>query len=36
VIDVNDTAWFTSVSLQGAHAMLDDIAKLFGVDPFRS
>lgn len=35
-IDVNDTTWFTSVSLQGAHAMLDDIAKQFGVDSFRS
>lgn len=36
VIDVDDTTWFTSVSLQGAQAMLDDIAKLFGVESFRS
>jgi iron complex transport system substrate-binding protein len=33
VVDVDDTTWFTSVSLQGAHAMLDDLAKEFGVDP---
>ncbi|GLZ32909.1 iron siderophore-binding protein [Lentzea sp. NBRC 105346] len=34
--DVNDTVWVASVSLQGAHAMLDDLAKAFGVDPQRS
>ncbi|HET6704877.1 iron-siderophore ABC transporter substrate-binding protein [Amycolatopsis sp.] len=36
VTDVDDTTWFTSVSLQGAQAMLDDLAKQFGVDPARS
>ncbi|WP_158886706.1 ABC transporter substrate-binding protein [Amycolatopsis anabasis] len=36
VADVNDNVWFTSVSLQGAQAMLDDLAKHFGVDPARS
>lgn len=34
--DVSDTVWVASVSLQGAHAMLDDLAKAFGVDPQRS
>ncbi|MBK1785936.1 ABC transporter substrate-binding protein [Prauserella cavernicola] len=33
--DVNDDTWYTSVSLQGAHAMLDDLAEQFGVDPAR-
>ncbi|MEU5693455.1 iron-siderophore ABC transporter substrate-binding protein [Actinosynnema sp. NPDC020468] len=33
--DVNDVVWLTSVSLQGAHGMLDDLAKSFGVDPAR-
>ncbi|MFF5988072.1 ABC transporter substrate-binding protein [Prauserella flavalba] len=36
IADVNDDTWYTSVSLQGAHAMLDDIAKQFGVDPARA
>lgn len=31
VVDVNDTTWFTSVSLQGAQAMLTDLANQFGV-----
>lgn len=35
-IDVNDTAWITSVSIQGAHVILDDLAKQFDVDPARS
>ncbi|RZS41201.1 iron complex transport system substrate-binding protein [Herbihabitans rhizosphaerae] len=35
VSDVNDTTWITSVSLQGAHAIMDDLAKLFGVDPMK-
>ncbi|SFB06911.1 iron complex transport system substrate-binding protein [Amycolatopsis marina] len=35
IASVNDTTWFTSVSLQGAHAMLDDLAKQFEVDPAR-
>lgn len=34
--DVPDLVWVASVSLQGAHAMLDDLAKGFGVDPARS
>ena len=33
--DVSDVVWVSSVSLQGAHAMLDDLAKGFGVDPSR-
>ncbi|MFC4002791.1 ABC transporter substrate-binding protein [Prauserella oleivorans] len=33
--DVDDETWYVSVSLQGAHAMLDDIARQFGVDPAR-
>lgn len=32
---VDDTVWFTSVSLQGAQGILDDLAKAFGVDPAR-
>ena len=34
--DISDVVWVSSVSLQGAHAMLDDLAKGFGVDPARS
>ncbi len=30
---VNDITWMTSVGLHGAHAILDDLAKAFGVDP---
>lgn len=33
--EVDDTNWVTSVSLQGAATMLDDIARTFGVDPAR-
>ncbi|NUT90452.1 MAG: iron-siderophore ABC transporter substrate-binding protein [Saccharothrix sp.] len=33
VVDVNDATWFTAVSLQGANAMLTDLAKQFGVTP---
>ncbi|PXY20811.1 ABC transporter substrate-binding protein [Prauserella muralis] len=33
IAEVDDNTWYTSVSLQGAHAMLDDIARQFGVDP---
>ncbi|SDN34410.1 ABC transporter substrate-binding protein [Allokutzneria albata] len=36
VTDVQDGTWIASVSLQGAHAILDDLAKAFGVDPARS
>ncbi|WTW98784.1 iron-siderophore ABC transporter substrate-binding protein [Streptomycetaceae bacterium NBC_01309] len=32
VYEVADEMWMTSVSLQGAHAILDDLAKTFGVD----
>jgi iron complex transport system substrate-binding protein len=31
--DVSDVVWVSSVSLQGANAMLDDLARGFGVDP---
>ncbi|MGV9309171.1 MULTISPECIES: ABC transporter substrate-binding protein [unclassified Nonomuraea] len=34
--DVADTTWMSAVGIQGAHSMLDDIAKIFGVDPARS
>jgi iron complex transport system substrate-binding protein len=33
IVDVADLTWFTSVSLQGANAMLDDLAVTFGVSP---
>ncbi|MPQ98354.1 ABC transporter substrate-binding protein [Modestobacter sp. I12A-02628] len=33
---VEDAIWMTSVSLQGAHMMMDDMAEVFGVDPQRS
>ncbi|WP_246843371.1 iron-siderophore ABC transporter substrate-binding protein [Allokutzneria sp. NRRL B-24872] len=36
VTDVQDGTWIASVSLQGAHAVLDDLAKAFGVDPAKS
>jgi iron complex transport system substrate-binding protein len=32
VYEVKDELWMTSVSVQGAHFVLDDIAKTFGVD----
>ncbi|WP_199430934.1 ABC transporter substrate-binding protein [Qaidamihabitans albus] len=35
ITDVDDDTWYVSVSLQGAHVMLDDLAKQFGVDPAR-
>ncbi|WP_434451622.1 ABC transporter substrate-binding protein [Lentzea sp. E54] len=31
--EVRDLVWIASVSLQGAHAMLDELARGFGVDP---
>ncbi|MET9344463.1 iron-siderophore ABC transporter substrate-binding protein [Nonomuraea sp. NPDC003804] len=34
--DVADATWMSAVGIQGAHSMLDDIAKIFGVDPARS
>lgn len=33
VHEVEDAIWMTSVSLQGAHLMMDDMAEFFGVDP---
>jgi len=36
VHDVRDEIWMTSVSVQGAHLVLDDLAKTFGVDPARA
>lgn len=32
VHEVEDAIWMTSVSLQGAHQVLDDMAEIFGVD----
>ncbi|MGW0806921.1 ABC transporter substrate-binding protein [Nonomuraea sp. NPDC002799] len=34
--EVSDQTWMTAVGIQGAHAMLDDVAKLFAVDPARA
>ncbi|MBB4918578.1 ABC transporter substrate-binding protein [Streptosporangium saharense] len=34
--DVADVVWMTAVGIQGAHAILDDVAKVFGVDPART
>lgn len=34
-VTVSDVSWGTAVSLHGAHRMLDDLAKHFGVDPGR-
>ena len=36
VTDVADEIWMTSVSVQGAHLVLDDLAKTFAVDASRS
>lgn len=33
VHEVDDALWMTPVSIQGAHFILDDLAKTFGVDP---
>lgn len=35
VHEVADEIWMTSVSLQGAHMMMDDLAEIFGVEPMR-
>ncbi|GAA1787454.1 iron-siderophore ABC transporter substrate-binding protein [Planosporangium flavigriseum] len=35
VYSVDDALWMTSVSVQGAHAILDDLAGRFAVDPAR-
>lgn len=34
--EVNDQTWMTAVGIQGAHAMLDDVAKIFEVDPAKA
>ncbi|MER6947127.1 iron-siderophore ABC transporter substrate-binding protein [Nonomuraea sp. NPDC000554] len=34
--DVSDLTWMSAVGIQGAHAILDDVAKLFAVDPARA
>jgi iron complex transport system substrate-binding protein len=34
--DVSDLTWMSAVGLQGAHAMLDDVATTFSVDPARA
>lgn len=31
--EVNDVTWMTAVGIQGAHAILDDVAGFFAVDP---
>jgi iron complex transport system substrate-binding protein len=36
VHDVDDAIWMTSVSVQGAHLVMDDLAKLFQVDAAKS
>lgn len=36
VTEVSDEVWGLAVGLQGAEAMLDDLAKSFGVDPARN
>ncbi|MEU6881443.1 iron-siderophore ABC transporter substrate-binding protein [Streptomyces sp. NPDC046712] len=36
VYEVKDEVWMTSVSLQGAHMVLDDMARLFKVDPAKA
>ncbi|MFE3453331.1 ABC transporter substrate-binding protein [Nonomuraea sp. NPDC059194] len=34
--DVTDATWMSAVGIQGAHSMLDDLAKIFEVDPARA
>ncbi|MEO3870560.1 iron-siderophore ABC transporter substrate-binding protein [Nonomuraea sp. B12E4] len=34
--EVSDLTWMSAVGIQGAHAMLDDLAGFFSVDPARS
>jgi iron complex transport system substrate-binding protein len=34
--EVSDLTWMSAVGIQGAHAMLDDIARTFSVDPARA
>jgi iron complex transport system substrate-binding protein len=33
--EVSDLTWMSAVGLQGAHSMLDDLARIFSVDPAR-
>lgn len=33
--EVSDLTWMSAVGIQGAHAMLDDVARTFSVDPVR-
>jgi iron complex transport system substrate-binding protein len=33
--DVDDLTWMSAVGLQGAHTVLDDVARAFSVDPLR-
>ena len=34
--EVSDVTWMTAVGIQGAHAILDDVAKFFAVDPAKT
>ncbi|MFJ2031885.1 ABC transporter substrate-binding protein [Streptosporangium sp. NPDC087985] len=34
--DVADVIWMSAVGMQGAHAILDDLATIFGVDPAKA
>jgi iron complex transport system substrate-binding protein len=34
--DVADVTWMTAVGIQGAHSILDDLAKIFEVDPAKA
>jgi len=34
--DVDDLTWMSAVGLQGAHTVLDDVARAFAVDPLRT
>ncbi|GAA3042641.1 hypothetical protein GCM10017559_84750 [Streptosporangium longisporum] len=34
--DVDDTVWMSAVGMQGAHALLDDVAEIFKVDPAKT
>ncbi|RJL32846.1 ABC transporter substrate-binding protein [Bailinhaonella thermotolerans] len=34
--EVEDLTWMSAVGVHGAHAVLDDLAKIFGVDPARA
>ncbi len=35
-LEVSDLTWMSAVGLQGAHSMLDDLARIFSVDPARA